>query len=152
MMPAPRFFVRQMSRPATSAAGRRQVHSGLPSTSGTTSAANTLTGTNFWKLSQKGGSRPQRSQLGPRIALGRRRGRAGLDEGTARTAQKVEQITGEPVQLLETLAGRIADQVMADERVERCLVRVHKPQAPIRQHFADVSVSLNRSRGEGGHG
>lgn len=64
----------------------------------------------------------------------------------------VAQITGEPVQLVETLAGRIATQILLDERVERCLVRVHKPQAPIRHCFGDVTVTLVRCRGDAQHG
>lgn len=54
-------------------------------------------------------------------------------------------VIGPPVDLLETLAQRIADEVLADERVELVEVRVHKPQAPITVTFEDVSVRITRS-------
>jgi dihydroneopterin aldolase len=56
-------------------------------------------------------------------------------------------VTGDPVNLLETLATRLADACLADQRVERATVTVHKPQAPIAHQFGDVSVSLHRTRG-----
>lgn len=55
-------------------------------------------------------------------------------------------VAGEPVDLLETLAQRIADVALADERVARVEVTVHKPQAPIALQFDDVSVTISRSR------
>ncbi|GAB3601470.1 dihydroneopterin aldolase [Microbacterium tumbae] len=57
-------------------------------------------------------------------------------------------VAGEPVNLIETLAGRIADVVLADERVLHVAVTVHKPQAPIAQTFSDVAVTLHRGRTE----
>lgn len=56
-------------------------------------------------------------------------------------------VAGEPVDLLETLAQRIADVVLADERVRLTAITVHKPQAPIPVPFADVSVTIRRGRG-----
>ena len=50
----------------------------------------------------------------------------------------------DPVDLIETLAERIADVVLAHEAAERVLVTVHKPQAPIEIPFADVSVQIER--------
>lgn len=58
----------------------------------------------------------------------------------------VEQVTGEPVNLIETLAGRIADRCLDFEGVSTVEVCVHKPQAPITVAFTDVSVTLVRSR------
>ena len=58
----------------------------------------------------------------------------------------VSIVTGEPVNLLETLAIRLADACLADTRVEHATVTVHKPQAPIPHSFADVSVTLRRRR------
>jgi dihydroneopterin aldolase len=58
----------------------------------------------------------------------------------------VKVITGEPVNLIETLADRLLDVCLADERVEAAEVTVHKPQAPIPHDFADVAVTLRRSR------
>ena len=40
-------------------------------------------------------------------------------------------VAGEPVNLLETLAQRLADVCLADARVAAATVTVHKPQAPI---------------------
>lgn len=60
-------------------------------------------------------------------------------------ADKVAAIVaGEPVNLIETLAQRIADAVLEDERVKTVTVTVHKPHAPIEQTFADVAVSIHR--------
>ena len=55
-------------------------------------------------------------------------------------------IGGEPVNLLETLAGRLADVCLADVRVLAATVTVHKPQAPIPLAFADVAVTVRRDR------
>jgi dihydroneopterin aldolase len=55
-------------------------------------------------------------------------------------------VAGEPVNLIETLAQRIADAVLDDERVAAVTVTVHKPHAPIEQTFADVSVTVRRGR------
>lgn len=55
-------------------------------------------------------------------------------------------VAGEPVDLLETLAQRIADVVLVDERVVMTAVTVHKPHAPIAVPFADVAVTIRRSR------
>lgn len=55
-------------------------------------------------------------------------------------------IEGEPVNLLETLAQRLADACLADARVDAATVTVHKPQAPIPLTFADVAVTITRTR------
>lgn len=55
-------------------------------------------------------------------------------------------ISGEPVNLLETLAARLADVCLADARVVAATVTVHKPQAPIPLQFADVAVTIRRER------
>lgn len=55
-------------------------------------------------------------------------------------------VTGDPVDLLETLAQRIADVVLADDRVRLTAITVHKPQAPIAVPFGDVSVTIRRGR------
>ena len=60
-------------------------------------------------------------------------------------------VAGPPRNLIETVAGEIADRVMDDERVHAVEVVVHKPQAPIAQKFADVAVVVRRSR-RGGRG
>ncbi|MGY0232626.1 dihydroneopterin aldolase [Longispora urticae] len=58
--------------------------------------------------------------------------------------QLVAVVSGEPVNLIETLAERLADVCLADPRVVACAVTVHKPQAPIQHEFADVSVTVRR--------
>jgi dihydroneopterin aldolase len=58
----------------------------------------------------------------------------------------VAVLTGEPVNLIETLADRLLTVCLADERVAEAEVTVHKPQAPIPHDFADVAVTLRRSR------
>jgi len=55
-------------------------------------------------------------------------------------------VGGEPVNLLETLAARLADVCLADDRVAAAEVTVHKPQAPIPLTFHDVSVTIRRDR------
>ncbi|MFN3948448.1 dihydroneopterin aldolase [Microbacterium sp.] len=55
-------------------------------------------------------------------------------------------VSGEPVDLLEKLASRIADDVLTDERVEAVTVTVHKPSAPIPVPFGDVAVTITRGR------
>ncbi|WP_246498000.1 dihydroneopterin aldolase [Natronoglycomyces albus] len=55
-------------------------------------------------------------------------------------------VAGEPVNLLETLAQRLADACLADPRVIDTTVTVHKPQAPIAHAFSDVAVTIRRSR------
>jgi dihydroneopterin aldolase len=55
-------------------------------------------------------------------------------------------IAGPPYNLIEALAGKIADEVMSDERVQAVDITIHKPSAPIPLTFADVSVTVHRSR------
>lgn len=62
-------------------------------------------------------------------------------------AEKVaEVVAGEPVNLIETLAERIADVALADPRVHAVTVTVHKPHAPISLTFSDVAVTVHRAR------
>ncbi len=56
-------------------------------------------------------------------------------------------IENDPVDLIEKLAQRIADLCLADERVDRAEVTVHKPEAPIAATFSDVALTITRSRG-----
>lgn len=58
----------------------------------------------------------------------------------------VSVVGGEPVNLIETLAGRLLDACLADRRVAAATVTVHKPQAPIPHTFTDVSVTMRRAR------
>ncbi len=56
----------------------------------------------------------------------------------------VALIEGEPVNLIETLAERIASACMADPVVREAQITVHKPDAPISVPFDDVTVTIRR--------
>jgi dihydroneopterin aldolase len=53
-------------------------------------------------------------------------------------------VAGEPVDLIETLAARLAEVCCADPRVISARVTVHKPSAPIPLAFDDVAVTVVR--------
>ena len=55
-------------------------------------------------------------------------------------------ITGGPLNLIEALAVRIADDVLRRFDVAAVDITVHKPKAPIEVDFGDVSVSVHRER------
>ncbi|HKS48460.1 MAG TPA: dihydroneopterin aldolase [Amycolatopsis sp.] len=55
-------------------------------------------------------------------------------------------VGGEPYDLIESVAGRIADEVLKDSRVSGVEVTVHKPSAPIPLTFDDVAVTVGRKR------
>ncbi|WP_246610684.1 dihydroneopterin aldolase [Nonomuraea rhizosphaerae] len=55
-------------------------------------------------------------------------------------------VEGEPVELIETLAQRLADVCLAADLVESVEVSVHKPAAPIPLPFDDVVVTIVRNR------
>lgn len=55
-------------------------------------------------------------------------------------------IANDPVDLIETLAQRLADVCLAEAPVAWVEVTVHKPEAPIRVAFEDVSLTIHRSR------
>ena len=52
----------------------------------------------------------------------------------------------DPVDLIETLAQRLAGVCLLDDRVEWVSVTVHKPDAPIEATFADVALTITRKR------
>lgn len=59
----------------------------------------------------------------------------------------VRHITGEPVNLIETVAESIADEILKDyPLVEKVQVKVHKPEAPINVEFSDVVVKIEKER------
>lgn len=68
-----------------------------------------------------------------------------VDYGTL-ADRLVAVVTGEPVRLIETLATRLAESCLADDRVLAATVTVHKPQAPIGHAFSDVSVTRRLER------
>lgn len=53
-------------------------------------------------------------------------------------------VESDPVDLIETLAARVADVCLIDRRVEWARVTVHKPEAPIATVFADVALTIRR--------
>ena len=57
-------------------------------------------------------------------------------------------LTGNPVDLIETLAETIASRVMSHEGVVGTEVTVHKPDAPIGHPFSDVSVTVRAGQTE----
>jgi dihydroneopterin aldolase len=58
-----------------------------------------------------------------------------------------EVVDGPPYDLIESVAGRIVDRVLAaDARLTAVEVTVHKPSAPIPLTFEDVAVVLRRER------
>lgn len=60
--------------------------------------------------------------------------------------QIVAAVETDPVELIETVAQRVVDVVLAHEPVQLARVTVHKPEAPITVPFDDVSVTLTRGR------
>lgn len=58
----------------------------------------------------------------------------------------VRVVEGDPCNLIETVAVRIADALLVVGRVTEVRVTVHKPQAPVGVPFDDVSVTVVRRR------
>jgi dihydroneopterin aldolase len=58
-----------------------------------------------------------------------------------------DQITGEPQNLIETLAENIAVKILRDfTKISSVKVTVHKPKAPIGLRFKDIQVEIERSK------
>lgn len=70
-----------------------------------------------------------------------------LDYGVL-AAEIHRRVAGERWNLIERVAGRVADLVMEDGRVNRVEVTVHKPEAPIPVDFGDVAVTVVRESPE----
>jgi dihydroneopterin aldolase len=66
-----------------------------------------------------------------------------VDYGTV-AMEVVRIVTGPPYQLIETLAERIAEQILGISGVDRVTVSVHKPHAPVPELFDDVVVRITR--------
>ena len=58
----------------------------------------------------------------------------------------VAEVENDPVDLIETLAERIASLVLEQPRASWVEVTVHKPSAPITVPFDDVSITITRER------
>jgi dihydroneopterin aldolase len=68
-----------------------------------------------------------------------------VDYGSLVTKVK-KAVETDPVDLIETLAQRVAGVCLEDDRVQWTEVTVHKPDAPIDATFSDVALTLFRSR------
>jgi 7,8-dihydroneopterin aldolase/epimerase/oxygenase len=68
-----------------------------------------------------------------------------VDYGSLVAAVKAAVET-DPVDLIETLAQRLADVCLRDVRVEWARITVHKPDAPIEATFGDVTLTITRER------
>lgn len=65
----------------------------------------------------------------------------------AELAQQLRAVLdGEPVDLLETLAQRLADVCLANDLVDAVEITVHKPEAELGVPFDDVTVTVRRER------
>ena len=60
--------------------------------------------------------------------------------------QVVAAVEADPVDLIETVAERVAAVALSFEAAEVVSVTVHKPSAPITVPFDDVSVTIKRTR------
>lgn len=59
----------------------------------------------------------------------------------------VNEITSDPVSLIEKLAGRIAEKILnSQEKALEVTVTVHKPQAPVGVQVTDIAVAITRTR------
>jgi len=57
----------------------------------------------------------------------------------------VDEIQGEAVNLIERLAGRIAEKIKSTHPViSKVVVTVHKPHAPVDAEVKDISVTISR--------
>lgn len=68
-----------------------------------------------------------------------------VDYGTLASAIAAD-IEGEPLNLIEALADRVAQTCLRTPAVRDVEVTVHKPEAPMPVGVADVAVTLVRSR------
>ncbi len=60
--------------------------------------------------------------------------------------QVVAAVESDPVDLIETVAERIAAVALSFPAAHEVVVTVHKPRAPITVPFDDVSVTITRRR------
>lgn len=64
----------------------------------------------------------------------------------ALTTEVVKAVQQDPVNLIETVAQRIADVCLSFPLVSRVSVTLHKPHAPIEATFHDVALTITRSK------
>ncbi len=60
-------------------------------------------------------------------------------------AEIVAAVESDPVDLIETVAERVAAVVLAHDAARVTRVTIHKPSAPIAVPFADVAVTITRA-------
>lgn len=60
-----------------------------------------------------------------------------------------DAVRRDPVDLIETVAERVAALVLEHPAAQAVRVTVHKPDAPIAVPFEDVAVTIERERAEG---
>jgi dihydroneopterin aldolase len=58
----------------------------------------------------------------------------------------VRAASADPVDLIESVAERVAAIVLSNAAVQSTRVAVHKPSAPIPVPFGDVTVTITRTR------
>ena len=57
------------------------------------------------------------------------------------------EISSNPVNLIETLANRIALRVLEfDKKIKKITITVHKPAAPVSANVSDIVVSVSKKR------
>jgi dihydroneopterin aldolase len=70
--------------------------------------------------------------------------------GTVHYGELAERVVAavetDPVDLIETVAERVAGVALAYPPARRVDVTIHKPTAPIAVPFADVSITISRTR------
>lgn len=68
-----------------------------------------------------------------------------LDYGTL--ANEVREVVGgESHALIERVAARVAETVLSHDGVDRTIVTIHKPDAPVDVAVEDISVTVDRAR------
>lgn len=56
-------------------------------------------------------------------------------------------VEGEPFRLIEAVAEKIANTLLVDYRdINSCIVKIIKPDPPIRGHYESVAIEITRSR------
>lgn len=60
--------------------------------------------------------------------------------------QIVAAVESDPVDLIETVAERVAALALSFPAAQRARVTIHKPNAPIPERFDDVAVTITRGR------
>lgn len=105
------------------------------------------------------GAYPEENRLGQRFTVDLELGidlrPAAADDDLGKTVdyQAVYEtvravVESQPVKLVETLAGRVVDQLFAQFPVEDVWIRVTKPDPPIPGHYRAIGVELHRVRSQ----